>query len=72
MDPYVFVRFLRLLSRALVPIWIVSWIVLLPINATNGNGETLLDKFTFRNVKERSKFWAHLTLAWVFNGEPQR
>lgn len=69
-DPYVFVRFLRMMSIALIPIWLLSWAVLLPADAVNSNvlGKSGLDKFTFGNVSERlqDRYWAHLILDYVF------
>lgn len=71
-DPYVFVRFLRLMVKAFVPIWIVSWIVLLPIDSVGSTRPDRqgLDRFTFGNVAPnlQSRYWAHLVMAWVFNG----
>lgn len=71
-DPYVFVRFLRLMCKAFIPIWIVSWIILLPVDSVNSthSGREGLDRFTFGNVAPelQSRYWAHLIMAWVFNG----
>lgn len=71
-DPYVFVRFLRLMIKAYVPIWFVSWVILLPVDAVNSSrdGRQGLDQFTFGNIAldKQDRYWAHLILAWVFNG----
>lgn len=69
LDAYVFVRFLSMMSYILFPIWIISWIVLLPVNAvrkpTFGVG---LDRFTYGNVapNDYPRYSAHLVLAYVF------
>lgn len=69
-DPYVFVRFLRLLMKAMIPIWLVSWIVLLPVNSLDGANHSGLDMFAMSNTAARPKrYWAHLCLAYLFNGE---
>ncbi|WWD10359.1 hypothetical protein V865_008494 [Kwoniella europaea PYCC6329] len=69
-DPYVFVRFLIMMSKAMVPIWLVSWLILLPVDSahsTNGSKDGL-DKFTFGNVAKdkQSRYWAHLILDYCF------
>lgn len=69
-DPYVFVRFLTMMSKAFVPIWFLSWAILLPIDAANSDvhGKTGLDKLTFGNVAtdKQSRYWAHLIMDYVF------
>lgn len=51
-DAYLFVRFLRMMIVVFVPIWVVSWIILLPVTAVNNSvaGKTGLDRFTFGNI----------------------
>lgn len=70
-DPYVFVRFLRLMVKAFLPIWLVSWVVLLPVDSVGSHipGREGLDRFTFGNVAPQlqERYWAHLIMAWVFN-----
>ncbi|WWD15753.1 hypothetical protein CI109_100175 [Kwoniella shandongensis] len=69
-DPYVFVRFLIMMSKAMIPIWFISWAILLPTDAAGSsvNGKSGLDKFTFGNVAKdkQSRYWAHLILDYVF------
>lgn len=55
----------------LLPIWFVSWAVLLPINGVSPNsGLNGLDRFTFGNVarNETNRYSAHIILAWLFTG----
>ncbi|KAH9941598.1 uncharacterized protein BXZ73DRAFT_97988 [Epithele typhae] len=70
MDAYFFVRFLRMMVRVLLPIWLLSWIILLPITSvrTTVAGHTGLDVYIFGNVstENQSRYWAHIALAWVF------
>lgn len=67
MDAYFFVRFLRMLTKIFIPIWIISWLVLLPVNgAGNTRGYGGLDQFTFGNVAQSTRYSAHLILAWFF------
>ncbi|KAI8969798.1 DUF221-domain-containing protein [Trametes punicea] len=70
MDAYFFVRFLRMMVRILLPIWLISWVILLPITGvrSDGAGHTGLDRFTFGNVppNDQARYAAHLILAWIF------
>ncbi|EIW55322.1 DUF221-domain-containing protein [Trametes versicolor FP-101664 SS1] len=70
MDAYFFVRFLRMMVRVLVPIWLVSWAILLPATGVRSDPGTLtgLDRFTFGNVppNQQSRYAAHIILAWFF------
>lgn len=68
-DAYFFVRFLRVMLRVLVPIWIVSWIVLLPVTSVNNSipGNTGLSRFTFGNIaaNHKERFTAFIILVWL-------
>ncbi|KAJ6595767.1 hypothetical protein DFH09DRAFT_1135552 [Mycena vulgaris] len=69
-DAYFFVRFLRMMARVFLPIWVLSWAILLPVTSVNthvGNN-TKLDLFIMGNIQvdKQSRYWAHLVLAWVF------
>lgn len=68
-DAYFFVRFLRVMIRILVPIWIISWIVLLPVTSVNNSvpGNTGLSRFTFGNIapNQKDRFAAFIILVWL-------
>ncbi|EJD05444.1 DUF221-domain-containing protein [Fomitiporia mediterranea MF3/22] len=69
MDAYFFVRYLRMIVKILLPIWIISWIVLLPVTSVNNsNGKTGLDRFTFGNIgtDAQDRYAAHIILTWFF------
>ncbi|KAF8962613.1 hypothetical protein BDZ97DRAFT_1824617 [Flammula alnicola] len=70
LDAYFFVRFLRLMAIILVPIWLISWAVLLPVTSvgTSVAGLSGLDKFTFGNVApdKQKRYAAHLILVYGF------
>jgi hypothetical protein len=72
-DPYVFVRFLQMMAKAMIPIWLLSWLILLPVDSvrTGVSGKEGLDRLTFGNVgtDRQERYWAHLILDWVFIGE---
>ncbi|KAI9567494.1 hypothetical protein HD554DRAFT_2329143 [Boletus coccyginus] len=67
-DAYFFVRFLRVMIRILVPIWIISWAVLLPVTSVNNSvpANTGLNKFTFGNIApdQGDRFAAFIILVW--------
>ena len=62
-----------MMSKAMVPIWILSWLVLLPIDSvgTSIEGKTGLDRFTFGNIstKDQHRLWAHLIMDIIFISE---
>jgi hypothetical protein len=61
------------MSKAMIPIWLLSWAVLLPVDSvhTGTAGKTGLDRFTFGNIarKDHHRLWAHLILDYLFIGE---
>lgn len=69
-DAYLFVRFLRMMIRVLLPIWLISWIVLMPVTAVNNStaNNTGLDRFIFGNVSKdhQARYGAHIILAYLF------
>ena len=70
MDAYFFVRFLRMMVRMLLPIWLLSWVVLLPVTSVNTSvaGHMGLDMFIFGNVApdKQDRYAAHIILVWLF------
>ena len=74
MDAYFFVRFLRMMVKIFLPIWFISWPVLLPVTSVGmDTGKTGLDRFTFGNVGPRyqSRYAAHIVLIWLFTSTSQ-
>jgi hypothetical protein len=69
LDCYFFVRFLRMMVRIMLPIWLISWAVLLPVTSvhTTVAGHTGLDMFIFGNVEntEQPRYASHVILAWI-------
>ncbi|KAJ7664278.1 hypothetical protein B0H17DRAFT_991245 [Mycena rosella] len=69
-DAYFFVRFLRMMTRVFLPIWVVSWAILLPVTSINTRvgTNTKLELFTMGNIQpdQQARYWAHLVLAYVF------
>jgi hypothetical protein len=70
LDCYFFVRFLRMMVRILLPIWLLSWLVLLPLTSikTGVAGDKGLDKFVFGNIGDTAqpRYAGHLVLTWIF------
>ncbi|GJE84045.1 DUF221-domain-containing protein [Phanerochaete sordida] len=70
LDAYFFVRFLRMTARILLPIWLLSWAILMPVTSVNTgvSGHSGLDKFVFGNVAntDQARYAAHIILAWGF------
>ena len=62
-----------MIVKIIVPIWLISWVVLLPVTSvgTSVPGRTGLDRFTFGNVapNDSSRYAAHLVLAYLFTGK---
>ncbi|KAG9118704.1 hypothetical protein FRC07_006657, partial [Ceratobasidium sp. 392] len=67
MDAYFFVRYLRMMVRIFLPIWIISWAVLLPVDSAGLHNKDGLDQFTFGNIPQdrQYRYAAHLVLAWI-------
>jgi hypothetical protein len=72
-DAYVFIRFLRMMLKIFIPTWLLTWAILLPIDAvgTQVEGKTGLDQLTYGNIDPRhqSRLWAHLVMAYIFTCE---
>jgi Late exocytosis, associated with Golgi transport len=63
--------FVTVMVIILLPIWFVSWTVLLPVNGVRPNsGLVGLDRFTFGNIPPNApdRYAAHIILAWLFTG----
>lgn len=62
-----------MMAKATIPIWLLSWIILLPVDTANSHvlGKSGLDRFTFGNISKdkTSRYWAHLIMVYIFNCE---
>ena len=75
LDSYFFVRFLRMMVRVMLPIWLISWAVLLPLTSISTNvigfSEGLY-MFTFGNIdptNNRDRYIVLLVLTWIFTSK---
>lgn len=66
LDSYLYLRFLRTLIFICGIGCLLTWPVLLPINANGGGTATELDRITIGNVSNKGKLYAHALIAWVF------
>ncbi|OJA07750.1 hypothetical protein AZE42_12729 [Rhizopogon vesiculosus] len=69
-DAYFFVRFLRMMIRVLLPIWLISWVVLIPVTTVNNSSsnKTGLDRFNYGNIaaENQPRYYAQVVLAYLF------
>jgi hypothetical protein len=76
LDCYFYVRFLRMLVRVMLPIWLISWAVLLPLTSVNTGvpGHSGLDKFIFGNIAstQQIRYAGQLLLTWIFTSKITR
>jgi hypothetical protein len=64
-DAFAAIFFLRIMIKLFAVITLLSWIILVPIHVTGGNGLRELDALTFGNVLDDRKLWAHLIMLFV-------
>ncbi len=73
LDCYFFVRFLRMMVRVMLPIWLLSWAVLIPLTTvkTKVDGHSGLDKLIFGNIatNRQPRYAGHVLLAWLFTSK---
>lgn len=49
----------------------VTWLILIPVNATGGNGKSQLEMISYSNIdieKNGSRLYAHAVVAWIVYG----
>ncbi|KAI0405055.1 hypothetical protein F4802DRAFT_564095 [Xylaria palmicola] len=68
LDAYLYLRFLRTIIFICLVGCLLTWPVLMPVNATGGGSSTELDKITISNVTKKNHLYAHAVMAWVFLG----
>ena len=68
MDSYLYLRFLRTLIFLCIIGSLITWPILMPINATGGGTSSQLDRISIGNVSENKKLYAHAVVAWVYFG----
>ena len=66
-DGYLFLRYLLLISSFGFG-GIFIWIILFPVNATGGNGETGLNQLSISNCNNVGRYYAHVFVSWIYFG----
>ncbi|KAJ4325981.1 hypothetical protein N0V94_000346 [Neodidymelliopsis sp. IMI 364377] len=66
LDSYLFLRFLRTMIFICVVGCVLTWPILMPINAAGGGTGNELDRVSIGNVAEEKYLYAHAVIAWVF------
>ncbi|OWB60905.1 hypothetical protein B5S29_g1788 [[Candida] boidinii] len=67
LDGYLFIRYLSIMACMAFG-GIFSWIILFPVNATNGKGETGLNQLGISNVGSPGRYYAHVFISWIYYG----
>ncbi|KAI0026038.1 hypothetical protein F4780DRAFT_767960 [Xylariomycetidae sp. FL0641] len=68
LDTYLYLRFLRTIIFICITGCVLTWPILMLVNATGGGLSTQLDKIAIGNVKKKDHLYAHAVMAWVFLG----
>ena len=73
LDCYFFVRFLRMMVRVMLPIWLLSWAILIPLTTvhTHVDGHSGLDVPIFGNISlaKQGRYLGHMLLTWIFTSK---
>lgn len=67
LDGYFFLRYIIVMALTFM-FGLLSWTILLPVNAANGKGNEGLDQLSIANVKLKNRYYAHVFVGWVFYG----
>jgi hypothetical protein len=70
LDGYLFLRFLRMLCTMCFVGMVILWPVLMPIHATGGGGNTQLDRLSFSNVVNPTRYYAHVVMGMIYFSMP--
>lgn len=64
-DGYLFLRYLFLIATFGLG-GMLMWIILFPVNATNGKGNTGADQLGISNVGSVGRYYAHVFMSWIY------
>lgn len=71
LDTYLFLRYFRICVSICFVSMCITWPILLPLNATGGNGKQQLEIISYSNInieRNANRLYAHAVLAWVIYG----
>lgn len=66
LDSYLFLRFLRTMIFICVVGCVITWPILMPVNAHGGGASSELDRISIGNVEKGNILYTHAIVAWVF------
>lgn len=72
LDAFLFLRFLKVLTRITFAGLCITWPILLPLHSKGGGGGSQLDSLTMGNVTVSNMYYAHAVVAYIFFGEVPR
>lgn len=67
LDGYFFLRYILIMGLTF-GFGLLTWIILLPLNAVRGAGLTGFDQLSISNVRDHSRYWAHAWTAFIYYG----
>lgn len=67
-DGYFFLRFIALFTTITFIGCLVLWPILFPISIANGYTKLSLNMFSFGNIKDKWRYFAHVFLSWLYFG----
>ncbi|KAM0364325.1 hypothetical protein ACHAO7_009404 [Fusarium culmorum] len=70
LDSYLFIRFLRICCFLCFATLCITWLILLPVNITGGNGKEQLEALSYNNINvddptKKGTLYIHCFVAWV-------
>lgn len=71
LDSYLFLRFLRVCTTICFVSLIITWVILFPVNATGGGGQSQLEILSYSNIdieSQSNRFFAHTFVGWMIYG----
>jgi hypothetical protein len=68
LDTYLYLRFLRTAIFICIVGCVITFPILIPINASGGGNSSQLDKISIGNVSDERKLYAHAIVACIFFG----
>ncbi|CAN3499820.1 uncharacterized protein Rsn1p [Diutina catenulata] len=67
LDGFFFLRYLWMMGCAFL-VAVTSWVVLLPVNGTNGHHHKGLDQLSISNISDPNRYYAHVFISWLIYG----
>jgi hypothetical protein len=66
LDGYFFLRYIAIVAAISFFYMLLFFPILLPVNGVDGKDSEGLNQYTFSNVGDKQRYYAHAILAWVF------